>query len=197
MKQTIAKALADLTLVVIIPKLTQSGGRSWLFQRGNSSLRLFLIPSLPLGENFFNLAHPIPCVVPFWLTRLVWRPMCSNWKTMDNSWFLDWNIAAISGVAPKFLHGEQIPYRQGSLIHFLQIRMEHGTIADDFLIWDLTDHIDDIHTGPPIPCQSRNSSCHRSDDEAPRFPSWGLVAFYWSYAGSIGLMLHPIPKQSH
>ena len=24
--------------------------------------------------------------------------------------------------------------------------MEHGTIVDDFLIWDLTDHIDDIHT---------------------------------------------------
>ena len=26
------------------------------------------------------------------------------------------------------------------------IRDRHGTVADDFLIWDLTDHIDHIHT---------------------------------------------------
>ena len=48
--------------------------------------------------------------------------------------------------SPSFSYGEQILIAKGGLIHFLQVRMEHGTIADDFLIWDLTDHIDDIHT---------------------------------------------------
>ena len=71
-------------------------------------------------------------------------------KLENHGQFLIFRIGVLLGNLwsrpPSFSHREQILITKGRLIHFLQVRMEHGTIADDFLIWDLTDHIDHIHT---------------------------------------------------
>ena len=103
---------------------------------------------LPLVEYFFQLRNiELLGIVPFWLVFL--EEKANVFKLKDHRQFLIVRTRVLLGNlrcrSPGLPNRQQILIPKGRSIHFLQIGMEHGTIGYDLLIWNLSNHIDDIH----------------------------------------------------
>ena len=102
---------------------------------------------LPLVKDFFQLRNiKLLRIVPLGWPSWKRSPMCSNWKTIDNSSLSGPEYClAISGVAPQSPRPLTNPYPRKSLDSFFQIRWSMGPLATIFWSGIFPIMIDDIH----------------------------------------------------